>query len=162
MVVQLAPRLSPRPGTGFEPLHHDLRQVRVPTGKTCNGDDGAPVCSPYLFPWICQDPDSGFSIVTNRRPKRQAQTGAKWERAGTTQCNAWLKRMLSALNGSVNTEYTFHGTRAVATLVALANDRSIEQINKQQGWQERSDMCIRYARLQQVQCFFVLFLGPIL
>ena len=55
----------------------------VPTGKTCNGDDDAPVCSPCLFPWICQDPDSGFSIVTNRRPKRQAQTGAKWERAGT-------------------------------------------------------------------------------
>ena len=124
----------------------------VPIGKICNGDDGAPMCSPYLFPWICQDPDSGFPIVTNRRPKRQAQTGAKWERAGSTQCNAWLKRMLSALKGSIDTEYTFHGARAVAALVALANDRSIEQINKQQGWRERSDMCNRCARLQQVQC----------
>ena len=46
-----------------------------------------------------------------------------------------------------------HGTRAVAALVALANDRSIEQINKQQGWRERSDMCNCYARLQQVQYF---------
>ena len=69
----------------------------------------------------------------------------------TQPMQRWLKRMLSALNGSVNTEYTFHGTRAVATLVALANDRSIEQINKQQGWRARSDMCNRYARLQQVQ-----------
>lgn len=146
-----------RPDSVLDPvraLNHYIETCAtfgVPIGTICNGDDGAPMCSPYIFPWISQDPTSGFPMVTNRRPKRQAQTGAKWERASSTQCNAWLKRMLSALNGSISTEYTFHGTRAVAALVALANDRSIEQINKQQGWKERSDMCNRYARLQQVQ-----------
>jgi len=124
----------------------------VPIGKLCNGRDGEPLCSPYLFPWISQDPESGYPMVTPRRPKRQAKTGSKWEKASSSQCNAWLKRMLSLLGGCVRTEYTFHGTRAVSALVALANNRSIESINQQQGWRDRSDMANRYARLVQLQC----------
>ena len=124
----------------------------LPIGTLCNGRDGEPLCSPYLFPWICQDPDSGYPMVTPKRPKRNAKMGSKWEKASSSQCNAWLKRMLSLLSGSIRTEYTFHGTRAVSALVALANNRSIESINQQQGWRDRSDMANRYARLVQLQC----------
>ena len=75
----------------------------------------------------------------------------KWEHATPTQCKSWLKRMLARLDGTVSTDYTIHGARVVAALVALASGQQVEAINKTHGWRERSQMVRSYARLVQLQ-----------
>ena len=62
-----------------------------------------------------------------------------------------LSQIGQALNGTVSTDYTIHGARVVAALVALASGQQVEAINKKHGWRERLQMVRSYARLVQLQ-----------
>lgn len=87
--------------------------------------------------------------MTPNRTKRGGSSSGGWEKVATQQCNAWLKRMLHRLDGVVVTGYTFHGTRTVGALAALAAGRNIEAINKAHGWKDKSEESRSYARLVQ-------------
>ena len=126
------------------------REFGVPIGKLCNGDGGTTPCSCYFFPFISKD-KYGYPCVTNNRAGRSGFQANGWEHVTTSQCNAWLKQMLERLGGTVTTDYTFHGSRSVAALVALAEGTSIDSINSTHGWKARSEQARSYARLVQLQ-----------
>lgn len=146
-----------RPGSILCPvkaIEHCLQvctEFDVHIGSLSNGEDGSVRCSPFVFPFIAKDPITGFPCVTRARQMRNDSVGTKWEHATTTQCNSWLKRMLVRLDDTVSTDYTIHGARVVAALVALASGQQVEAINKTHGWRERSQMVRSYARLVQLQ-----------
>ena len=146
-----------RPGSLLCPVETIERYLQVCTefdvhiGSLSNGEGGSVMCSPFMFPFIAKDPITGFPCVTRTRQMRNDSVGTKWEHATTTQCNSWLKRMLVRLDGTVSTDYTIHGARVVAALVALASGQQVEAINKTHGWRERSQMVRSYARLVQLQ-----------
>ena len=127
------------------------REFGVHIGPVSNGQDGKTPCSPFLFPFITKDPATGFPVVTDNRAMRNGAQGSRWEKVSTSQCNAWLKRMLERLDGTIITDYTIHGCRVVAALVALASGQTVESINKIHGWREKSEMVRSYARLVQLQ-----------
>ena len=122
----------------------------VPIGKLSNGENDTTPCSCYLFPFISKD-EHGYPCVTNARTGRNGFKADNWEHVTTSQCNAWLKQMLERLGGTVTTDYTFHGSRSVAALVALAEGTSIEAINATHGWRAKSEQARSYARLVQLQ-----------
>jgi len=127
------------------------REYGVHIGPVSNGDDDTTLCSPYLFPFLVKDSSSGYPVVTPSRAKRGGSVSSGWEKVPTQQCNAWLKRMLVRLDGSVNTAYTFHGTRVVAALVSLAAGRQLQTINKTMNWADGSNQANAYARFLQMQ-----------
>lgn len=127
------------------------REFGVHIGPVSSGQEGKTPCSPFFFPFITKDPKTGFPVVTDNRSMRNGAQGSRWEKVPTSQCNAWLKRMLERLDGTVITDYTIHGCRVVAALVALASGQTVESINKIHGWREKSEMVRSYARLVQLQ-----------
>jgi hypothetical protein len=127
------------------------REYGVHVGLVSNGEDDTTLCSPYLFPFLVKDLKSGYPVVIPSRAKRGGSVSSGWEKVPTQQCNAWLKRMLVRLDGSVNTEYTFHGTRVVAALISLAAGRQLQTINKTMNWADGSNQANAYARFLQMQ-----------
>ena len=95
------------------------REFGVHIGPASSGQNGKTPCSPFLFPFITKDPETGFPVVTDSRVMRNGAQGSRWEKVSTSQCNAWLKHMLERLDGTVITDYTIHGCRVVAALVFL-------------------------------------------
>ena len=126
------------------------REFGVNIGKLCNGDKGSTLSSCYFFPFISKD-KHGYPCVTNNRAGRSGFQANGWEHVTTSQCNAWLKQMLERLGGTVTTDYTFHGSRSVAALVALAEGTSIDSVNSTHGWKAKSEQARSYARLVQLQ-----------
>ena len=122
------------------------------TAVWCTGpaDNGTTPCSCYFFPFISKD-EHGYPCVTRNRAGRGGFQSATWEPVTTSQFNAWLKQMLGRLAGTVTTDYTFHGSRFVAALVALAAGNSLSSINATHGWVAKSEQARSYARLVQLQ-----------